>query len=152
MGAGPRELEQVTVTVAVEELRAQRDALNEARRELERERAKYAELFDSVPVAYVTTDRRGIITEGNPAAAQLLCVAQAALPGKLLISFVARGDTRAFREHLRGLPPPSGGASFGVKVRPRGRRPFAAVVMVRAIRTPGGSVVAYGWAIRSADP
>src|SRR5579871_2944399 len=42
--------------LCIEELRTQREALVEAHRHLEREHARYIDLFEGAPDAYVTTD------------------------------------------------------------------------------------------------
>ncbi|MBC8073116.1 MAG: PAS domain-containing protein, partial [Deltaproteobacteria bacterium] len=68
--------------VAEEELREQNDALVRANAEIERERRRYAELFQLAPVAFVVTDARGVLTEVNRVAAALLQQPAAGLVGK----------------------------------------------------------------------
>ncbi len=139
-----RDLELANVNA---ELRRQTELLAQARRFLERERARCADLFDGAADAYVETDAQGVVREANRAAAALVALPQELLVGKLLISFVARGDTRAFRGYLAGL----GGSeaseetqTFEVRIRPRGGTPFVAAVSVRAVRGAG----AHRWTLR----
>jgi PAS domain S-box-containing protein len=125
--------------VAIEELRAQNETLSEACARLEREMAKYRDLYDSAPEALVTTDARGVVIDANPAAARLLGLPRETLPGKLLIGFVARKDTGPFRDHLRAIAQSTGYGAFSVQIRPRGCSP---VVAQLTVRTVDGSAVA----------
>lgn len=144
---------------AIEELRAQNESLVEACRRLEREMAKYRDLYDASPDPLVTTDVRGVIEDANVAAALLVHIPQQMLPGLLLISFVARADTRAFRHSLHAIVGGPGQGAFSVRVRPRGGTPLPAHFSVRAVRAqglPGGvpsrATVALHWTIRPIDP
>lgn len=141
--------------LAVEELRAQNETLQEACSRLERETAKYRHLYDSAPDAFVTTDDRGIILDANPAMAKLLGFRHDLLAGKLLIAFVARRDTVAFRAHLRSIASGSGHGTFSVRMRPRGGSPFVAHLAVRTLRNKVQAInepsKEMHWSIR-ADP
>lgn len=141
------QLQDSELAGALEELRAQNAALEEAHAVLEDERARYDDLFDAAPDAYVTTDPRGIIREANAAAAGLLGVAQRALPGKLLIGFVARRDTRAFRGKLNALNEEHAQA-FSLHLRPRGGAPFRASLSVRSMRSARAEALELRWTIR----
>ncbi|HEY8088271.1 MAG TPA: PAS domain S-box protein [Polyangiaceae bacterium] len=122
------------LTLAREELLAQHEALKEAHAQLQLERERYLDLFEHAPDAYVTTDGRGAIREANLAAAALLGVGREVLLGKLLIAFVARRDTRAFRDRLNELRQSTGQHVLSVKLRARGGIPFPATVSVRSVR------------------
>lgn len=61
---------------------------------------RYADLFQSAPVAYVVTDLHGSILELNGVAAKLLGVAQTPAIGELLAGYVTAGDRRIFRRKL----------------------------------------------------
>jgi PAS domain S-box-containing protein len=128
------------------ELRREHELLLQARRFLERERARYADLFDSSPEAYVETDAHGVVREANRATAALLAHPQEQLIGKLLIAFVARGDTRAFRRHLMALSGPEAARAFQVRMRPRGGAPFLASASVRVVPGTGS----HRWMLRPA--
>ncbi|HEY1690861.1 MAG TPA: PAS domain-containing protein [Polyangiaceae bacterium] len=137
--------------LGIEELRAQRDALIEAQGNLERERAKYLDLFLHAPDAYVTTDARGLILDANEPAASLLALPRAGLAGKLLIGFVARGDTRHFRERLRDVEAETGTGVFEVRLRPRGRSPLRVALSVSSVRGARQERIAFRWTLRAAE-
>ena len=59
------------LAVVVEELQAQNTELVTSRADLEAERERYRDLFESVPDGYVLTDSLGTIREINATAAQL---------------------------------------------------------------------------------
>jgi PAS domain-containing protein len=136
------------LVLAIEELRSQNECLRDMHGRLERERAKYLDLYDNASEAYVTTDARGIVQDANRAAADLFAAPQSALPGKHLIGFVARKDTRAFRDHLRVICEQGGLGAFEVKLRPRGGAPFAAVLSVRAVLGLSDLPFAFRWIVQ----
>jgi PAS domain S-box-containing protein len=128
------------------ELRRQFEELLQARQFLERERARSADLFDSAPDAYVETDARGVMREANHAAAAFLAHPQELLIGKLLIAFVARGDTRDFRRQLIELGGPEAEPrTFEIRMRPRGGTPLLTSVTVRGVR----GTSAHRWTLRA---
>lgn len=83
--------------VAEEALATQSELLEVYREELEVERSRYVDLFDWAPDGYVITDANGTILEANRAASELLGRPPSALLGKLLATFVAEENRRAFR-------------------------------------------------------
>jgi PAS domain S-box-containing protein len=85
--------------VAQEELCEQNDELQAARLQLEAERRRYLELFESAPDGYLVTDPDGQIQAANRQAATLLTVPQESLPGKPLASYAHD----AHRAELYGL-------------------------------------------------
>lgn len=93
----------------------------------------------------VVTSRSGAIRESSPDVATLLRVDR--LPGKLLIAFVARQDTRAFRGWLRALHRPGASRSITVRLRPRGGDPFPASLSVDDVVDGGGDVIGLRWTI-----
>jgi PAS domain S-box-containing protein len=135
------------------ELRQQHQELVYTRLLLERERAKYVDLFDSVPDACLVTSTGGIVREANVAAESLLGVPRERLAGKLLIAFVARQDTEAFRERLAesdslGLP---GSRTFQARMRQRGGVVFLAALAVAPVLGINGRPFALRWTIRRVD-
>jgi PAS domain S-box-containing protein len=129
---------------AYAEICAQYDQLVRARQYLEHSDARCADLFDNAPHAAVETDLRGAVREANRAFAALVAHPQESLAGKLLIAFVARGDTRTFRRHLVSLRDARMSRTFQVRIRPRGGAPILASLSVRA--TPGEGVC--HWTLR----
>ena len=94
-----------------EELRQQRDEALTASESVDSRARHYADLFVHAPDAYVVTDRAGIVTEVNNAAARLLARAHDDHAGKPLVVFFAPGDAAAIRTAVtalgRGEQPPT---------------------------------------------
>ena len=61
---------------------------------------RYRDLFELAPDAYLVTDAQMIIQESNQAAAAMLQVGQAFLPGKSLSDFIVAEDRQAFQTGL----------------------------------------------------
>jgi PAS domain S-box-containing protein len=89
--------------VAQEALAEQNSALQLTRNRLEEERRRYRDLFMSAPDAYLVTDGKGTILEGNHAASHMLGASVDNLSGKPLPPFVRVDDRPAFREWLRRI-------------------------------------------------
>jgi PAS domain S-box-containing protein len=85
---------------AEEELRAQNAELIASRRRLDRDRARYRELFDFAPDAYIVTDVNGIIRDANIAAGELLAVAPHFLIGQPLQTYLEDGSRNRYPEQL----------------------------------------------------
>jgi PAS domain S-box-containing protein len=139
------------LALAAEELRVQQDQLELACELLERERAKYMDLFEQSPDAYVATDTGGSITNANLAAGALFGVEPSLLVGKPLISFVARQDTRAFREQLRELKGEPDVRSMTLRMRPRGGGVFVVAFCVRVVRGLRGRPMAFRCTLRKTE-
>ena len=139
------------LALAAEELRVQQDQLELACELLERERAKYMDLFEQSPDAYLATDIGGSITNANLAAGALFGVEPGQLVGKPLISFVARQDTRTFREQLRELREATDVHSMTLRMRPRGGGVFLVAFCVRVVRGLRGKPMAFRWTLRKTD-
>jgi hypothetical protein len=81
-------------------------------------------------------------------------MSQSSLAGKLLIAFVARQDTRAFRSHVADLTRlAESTASFELRMRARGKTPFRAALAVSAAQrqAPSASSRRYSWSVRPAS-
>ncbi len=118
---------------------------------LEGERAKYVDLFENAPDAYVVTTAHGILSEANIAAGRLFGVTARALVGKALIGFVARQDPRQFRALVRELEGSAGRGdvrTLTIRMRPRGEPVFVASLRVVAARGLRGQPTAFRWTIR----
>ncbi len=83
------------------ELESANQELRQANEQLERSRDRYIELYDYAPVAYLTLDRSGLITELNFPAATLLGAVRGQVVGRPLIGFVARESRAVLLEHVR---------------------------------------------------
>lgn len=89
------------VRVGQMELEMQNEELRRAYTELQTTMDRYSDLYDFAPVAYFTTDPKGMIQEANLAGAALLGPGKTSLVGKLLIHFVAPPDRDSYRRHYR---------------------------------------------------
>lgn len=131
--------------VAQEQLIESRRMLETTRDELQRERDKYWQLFDSAPDAYLVTGPQADILEANKAAAELLNISQRFLTGRVLSVFVC--DERArFLAQTGRLAQTGGSADWMLRVRPRERAPIElAARVVASGRSPD---VTLRWILR----
>jgi PAS domain S-box-containing protein len=140
--------EMVTIVeelrVTDEELRVQSEQLASSAGVIDAERARFAELFDAAPDAYVETDRYGKIIEANRAAEEALGVPRRLLYGKLLVSFVEEDDRRRLRRRL-GNPDATGETILGMVGR-HGRRFEAGMTIAEGSNEATG--VVYRWIFR----
>ncbi|MGA2285588.1 MAG: PAS domain S-box protein [Dehalococcoidia bacterium] len=88
---------------AQDDLRRKDDEVQRARRETERERQRYYNLFEQAPDAYIVTDTNGTILQCNRAGADILGRKIEQITGKSLPAFFARDDRRAFRKLLNSF-------------------------------------------------
>ena len=114
--------------VAYEELEQQNEELSSTREELERQRHRYRHLFEEAPFGYLVTDVHGVVEEANRAAAKMFAVHQDLLPGKPLPVYLEMTDHKAFRDLLPRLCAGEPTGELEVRIKPRGREPFVAVL------------------------
>jgi PAS domain S-box-containing protein len=134
--------------VAEEELHQQTEALSLSREALAAEHQRYQELFNFAPDGYVVTDPMGIIVEANLAAAILLNAPQEHLLRKPLGVFIAFDDRDAFRRQLTWLQEGDGIREWEVRVQPRHKPAFPAVLSCTASRDAQRKVVGLRWLLR----
>ena len=139
-----------------EELTQQIETLQRSCALLERERAKYVDLFEHAPDAYVVTTLGGTVHEANVAARVLFGVEWGFLTGRPLISFVARQDTRAFRAFLHASQAADERRTdvpraLTLRVRPRGQSVFVVTARVAIVRSGVGRPIALRWMLRRLD-
>ena len=130
--------------VTDEELRVQSEQLAASAAVIDAERARFAELFDAAPDAYVETDRHGKIIEANRAAERMFGVPRRLLYGKLLVTFVDEVDRRRLRQRLND-PEAAGEMLLGMEAR-HGRRFDAALTIAEGSSESVGDV--YRWIFR----
>jgi PAS domain S-box-containing protein len=82
------------------ELDLQNEALRQAQHILEQTRATYTDLYDFAPVAYLTLDVHGLVTQINLTGARLFGHSKAMLEGKPFVAAARLRDSRAFWAHL----------------------------------------------------
>jgi PAS domain S-box-containing protein len=112
------------------ELRRKEAELDAARNALAIDREHYGELFKFAPIAYLVTDRFGLIVDANQWAADLLGLPDDRLVGKPLATFVATQDRRTFRRLLLRLSETHGVHEFELVLESRAGTPFAAELTV----------------------
>ena len=138
--------------VAEEELRKQNEELLAARSQVEEERLRYEELFESAPDGYLVTDKAGSILKANRAAAALLGIGCRLLIGKRLTSFVDRADRETFSYHLNRLMGTelSETHNLDLRISPRKQvvEAFDASLTVSPTRDREGKVTELRWLIR----
>lgn len=84
------------LTVHQIELEMQNEELQRIQGELEKERARYRDLYDLAPVGYCTLSDHGLIAEANLTAANLLGVTRQALVNKPFSQFIHIEDQDIF--------------------------------------------------------
>jgi PAS domain S-box-containing protein len=85
-----------------EETRVQTDQLIEAQRQLEESRDRYADLYESAPLAYLTLDHEGIIRDVNLTGASLLGEDRQGTLDRPFVRFLAPADRRKWLDHVHG--------------------------------------------------
>ncbi len=89
--------------VSDDDLRFHLDALRRNASRMDQERARYRELLDLSPDAYLLTDLEATIVDANAAAADLLGVARATITGRPLSLYIDGEDKPIFWEWLAEL-------------------------------------------------
>lgn len=107
------------LAAACDELHEHVDAMLATRLERELEWARYRDLFETAPVAYIETDMSGIVIEANRRAGELLDVFASRLVGKPLAVFIARVDRVEFRDMLFSVGAKPQRGSMAVRLKPR---------------------------------
>ncbi|HEY9647794.1 MAG TPA: PAS domain-containing protein [Chroococcidiopsis sp.] len=133
--------------VTEEELRSQMTALLAARDQIELERSRYQDLFDSAPDAYVVTDAEGQIQQANQIAEQLLGSSRQSLTGQWLLSFVKRDSLDLFQHHLKKLISQAESQQFESELQRADGTTISAVMRVAVLSSPGHDTI-LRWIIR----
>lgn len=100
----------------------------------------YFSLFQLAPIAYLLTDKNGLILEGNQAAARLLNVPKERLIRKPLAVFVPEAERQYFRTRLNQLSQISEVQDWEINLRPRQGEVFAAELKVAVLRDDRGII------------
>jgi len=85
------------------ELEMQNEELRKSQAQLEETAARYTDLYDFAPVAYITLGRAGTITQTNPPGASLLGLERTRLLGKPLSFFVDQADLAKLQIFLQQI-------------------------------------------------
>ena len=119
LGAGTEEIASEALeelAVVVEELQAQNSELITSRNDLEAERERYRDLFQTIPDGYVVTDSLGIMREVNETAATLFGRTRRRLVGKALGTLIETKDRRAFYAQLSRIHAEGPGAQLSINL------------------------------------
>ncbi len=85
------------------ELELQNEDLRTAQHELEESRRRYADFYDFAPVAFITTNDKGLILEANLTAGDMLGVTRGQLLNRLLSDFIFPDDQDTYYLRWRKL-------------------------------------------------
>lgn len=100
------------------ELEIQNEELRETQQELESTRDRYAELYHTAPVGYLTLNRSGTILEANETCADMLLMRRSRLMKRPFSFFIERSDLEKYADYMRGLFAESArGAKKAVELR-----------------------------------
>jgi PAS domain S-box-containing protein len=134
--------------VAEEELRHQSDELASTADAVRSEHARYQELFELAPDAYLVTNASGAVRESNRAAAALFRIPAGFLDGKPLAVFVHPDDRRVFRDCIDALCAEDRVERWEMQLRPRYGPPAYVSVAASASRDRAGTVDSIRWILR----
>jgi PAS domain S-box-containing protein len=134
--------------VAEEELRQQSDELAASAAEVEVQHARYQELFELAPDAYLVTDAAGVVQEANRAAAVLFHIPRGFLGGKPLVVFVDPEARRVFRDGIDRVCAAGVVEHWEMQLRPRYGRSVHVSVAATCSRDARGNVATIRWILR----
>ncbi|HKB89470.1 MAG TPA: ATP-binding protein [Opitutaceae bacterium] len=107
------------------ELEMQNRALHEAQGELEDSLVRYTDLYDSLPIAYVSLNSQGLIGEANLAAAELLNISRKFLIGHPIRTFVFPPDQQKLTELIMACHATENKFVAELRLVPKGGNPIS---------------------------
>lgn len=117
--------------VSDDDLRLHLDTLRRNAARMEQERARYRELLDLSPDAYLLTDLEATIVDANAAAAELLGIDRLDIAGRPLSASVDPEDKPIFWEWLADLQTPGQPLQWEMRLSGTGPEPRHVVVRAR---------------------
>ncbi len=123
------------------ELELQNQQLRESHAQLEESSARYADLYDFAPVAYLTLDGAGKILEANLTAATLFRTERSLLIGRGLSTLVRAESRQRLREHIQTCLDRVVPVSHEIEIGPRGRSVVPTQITSTPIIGPQGHVI-----------
>jgi PAS domain S-box-containing protein len=106
------------------ELELQNRTLRETQQELESAVHRYVDLYDSLPIGYVTLARDGRIVEANRTAADMMRIPREQLPGSLLGQFLSATDAARLPAYLEACIGGREARLFDATFEPRDATPI----------------------------
>lgn len=122
------------------ELELQNRDLRESQMLLEESRARYADLYDFAPIAYLTLDRQGRIADANLTAASFLGIERSNLIGRVATSLVPEETRAAMRAHVRACLTDNIRVSTEIAVARRGGRPRVTQMVSTPLLSGAGTI------------
>jgi len=127
------------------EVRDAIEALCAAVGEMKAAQQRQREFFESAPMAYLHTDRYGLVTDVNAAAASLLHADRARLIGRPFLELIASPDRRRFRPNIGRLIENPGREEWETRLLVEGSLLTVSVAILCQMLCGDGG---YLWAIR----
>ena len=106
------------------ELEMQNRALRDSQEQVERAIYRYTELYDSLPIGYITLTPLGQVTEANETACRTLHTERDRLQGSFFRRFIAPADACAFSAHLAACNRSAARQVMETTLTPRNGVPF----------------------------
>ncbi|MGI0485007.1 PAS domain S-box protein [Pantanalinema rosaneae CENA516] len=133
--------------VAIDELRRQNERLISAQNQIEQERQRYQNLFESVSDACLVTDAHSVIQEANQAMADLINGQPSALIGKSLLNLVPLEEQPLLQTKL-ALLAQNQQVEFSVRLQQYSSEFVNVALTVQAIRNQEGQSPLLLWMMR----
>lgn len=140
------------LNVANVELRQQDEELISTRLQVEMERQRYRDLFDSAPDGYIVTDTDGVIREANRPAASMLGKPADFLTGKPLAIFLGQEERRLFRSALISFGQAGIAGELEIDLRSSDKNMVRASLTVAAMHDRHGVLTGLRWLLRDSTP
>jgi PAS domain S-box-containing protein len=112
------------------------------------EAGSYRDRFESAPDAYLVTDDRGIIREGNRAAAAMLMTPQPSLPGKPVMEFIAVEDRSSFQATMIQLRQTGAKRHWEMRLKLPDDTQMPVFISVGGLKDPQDTLVQLLWLLR----
>jgi PAS domain-containing protein len=138
--------------IAEEELREESDALIVANETAEADHERYRRVFENAPAAYLLTDARGVIFDGNRAAAALLGEPPGRGVTRLLATVIQWADRGRYRRALSAIGREQGPLRIEVTLAPKGMPSVRALLLADASHGDSAAIHELRWLIVPLGP
>ncbi len=121
------------------ELEMQNEELRRTQLELDAQRVRYFDLYDQAPVGYITINDKGLITEANLTAANLLGMDRMALIGMPFSQFIIKDDHDSFYLKRKQLYMTTSPLAFELRMLKKQGPKFWAYLVATAVQDENGA-------------